>query len=104
MTEPATVKRLNRAINSAYKILGQPEELYSVIRLNDSTCPFQIERTRRDEEKGDEIIKFRIVIDEITESDISQCREYPLNKNIFTKFILCRLRDQKDFIWQRVES
>lgn len=102
MPSLATQKKLNRAISSAKKIMGEPGELYEVIKIYDPTCPFHLERFRKSSEKGDEILKIRIVLDKIREEDKKICQDYKMPSKIFTKLIMCKRTDGKGFDYLEV--
>lgn len=97
---------VNRKINNAIKTITNkfPKPFFKAIKLNDSTCPFHLEIFRNEEGKGDEIFKFRITLDSITEEDIRLCREYKLPEKIFTKIIVCKKREHGKYEYLTVEK
>ena len=95
-------KRLNRAIVAVANEF--PDKLFRKIRISDATCPYHLEIFRRDEEKGGEIFKIRVTLDEITDQDRTLCRSYEMSKEIFTRFIACRQCDlpKKPIIYEKI--
>jgi len=88
MSEEAVKRKLNNAIDSLAN--KYPATLYRKIKIGDASCPFNLEIFRDSEEKGSEVFKFRVILDEITEIDIRLCQEYRMPGKIFTKIIACK--------------
>lgn len=94
MPEERVKRQFTRAIESAIIMLSRPEGSCRVIRLNDSTCPFHIERCREKE-----VLKIRIVLGEISPNDIHLCQAWDgfLSNQIFTREIWYKKSGEKNF-------
>jgi len=89
MPEENIKKKINNAIDSLAN--QYPPPLFKKIKLRDTSCPFHLEVFRDSEDKGSEVFKFRVTLDEITEQDEKLCREYRMPGRIFTKIIACKI-------------
>jgi len=97
MVDEKIKRRMRDTIKAAKEELGRPKELYRVININDPECPFHLERFRKSEEKGSEVLKIRIVLDRVSDEDIYLCKEYKMPGKIFTKLIMCKKLGQREF-------
>lgn len=88
MTEEMTKRQINDAVNSLAN--KYPKGLYRKIKIKDSSCPFHLEIFRDSEEKGEEVLKFRITFEKISDTDEKLCREYRMPGKVFTKIIACK--------------
>lgn len=79
-------QRLNRAIKSAIRILEQPGVSCDIIKLDNHI--FHIEAVRKRE-----IRKIRVVLDEVTESDLSKVQNFSLPEFVTKEIWVKRDRD-----------
>ena len=97
LSEYAIQQRLYRTIKRAQTELSTPKCMYRVIRLNDPTCPFHLERFRLAHDRGDEILKVRIALDCVSDDDKKLCENFIMPGRMFTKCIMCKKAGGKDF-------
>jgi hypothetical protein len=79
-------QRLNRAVKSAIRILEQPGVGCDIIKLDNHI--FHIEAVRKRE-----IRKIRIVLDEITESDLDKVQKFALPEYVTKEIWVKKGRD-----------
>ena len=97
MPDESVKQRLRRAIHAVRSMLDSPPGMYRIIELSDSTCPFHLERWRNHAEKGDEVWKVRVCLDQITDYDFGLCKGYNMPGKIFTKLIVCKRPGNKEY-------
>lgn len=97
MADLKTKQRLYKTIRAAKEYLDHPKNMWNVIILDDTTCPFHLERSRRSEERGRDVQKFRVVLDEITDDDIKACQNFVVSRDVFTKAILVKKPNARNF-------
>ena len=96
MSEEKTARQLNNAINSL--TTQYPSSLFRTIKIKDASCPFHLEVFRNSKSKGEEVFKFRVTLNTISEEDEILCREYMMPGGVFTKLIACKTgRNQWEF-------
>ena len=101
MGEEAIVKKLNAAIDILMD--KYDPEFFTRIKIKDPTCPYHLEIFRRSKKKGDEVLKFRVALDKISDLDIKLCQNYYMPDGIFTKFIACKTgRGRKNWIYKPI--
>ena len=85
-------KKIKQQMDRAVDILSRQynSDIFTKIKIKDSDCPFHLEVFRKSKKKGDEVLKFRVTLDVISELDIKLCENYPMPEGIFTKFIACK--------------
>ena len=98
MSEERTARQLNNAVESLKRKYTPDDEeensgdqIYKCIKLKDSSCPFHLEVFRNSNLKGQEIFKFRVTLDKISEEDEALCRGYRMPEGVFTKLIACKI-------------
>ena len=102
MAEEAVKVKLNNAINSLANQFPCP--LFTTIKIKDASCPFHLEVFRSDEEKGNEVFKFRVTLDTISSQDKKLCREYIMPGCVFTKVIACKKEGRGNFEFFTISS
>ena len=98
MSEESIVRKLNAAIDSLAKQFPHP--LFKTSRLKDPSCPFHLEVFRDEEDlgpKGSEVLRIRVTLNQIEESDIKICRNYKMPDEVFTKIIVCKKKGRGNF-------
>jgi len=96
MSEERTARQLNNAINSL--TTQYPSSLFKTIKIKDASCPFHLEVFRNSKSKGEEVFKFRVTLDTISEEDETLCQDYMMPGRVFTKLIACKIgRNQWEF-------
>jgi len=88
MSEEKVKRELSRAVDTLANRFPPP--LYRTIKIRDATCPFHLEVFRNHELKGEEVLKFRIALDSISDEDIALCKKYTMCGRVFTKIIACK--------------
>ena len=88
MSEEKAMRQLNNAIDSLYNKFDP--NIFEKIKIRDASCPFHLEVFRKSEQKGEEVMKFRVALNQVSDEDIALCQKYIMPCKVFTKFIACR--------------
>lgn len=95
MAEEAIKREVSNAVKSAVKILERPKGSCKITILNGN--PFHIESLRKKE-----VMRIRIVLNEIAEDDIKIVEKIQLPDVIFTKVIWCKKPGKLNFIEEEI--